>query len=49
MYATHCHDLLYITVKYHQNNPDGFQVIEWTRNERTPGSSLYPPNLSVWG
>ena len=61
LYATHCHDLFYITVKYHQNIPNGIQVIERTQkclrmdvwmdgrtdNEQTPGSSLYPPNLSV--
>ena len=27
LYATHRHDLFYITVKYHQNIPNGFQVI----------------------
>ena len=61
LYATHRHDLFYITVKYHQNIPNGIQVIERTRkclrvevwtdgrtdDEQTPGSSLYPPNLSV--
>ena len=31
LYATHRHDLFYITVKYHQNIPNGFQVIERTR------------------
>ena len=46
-YATHRHDLFYITVKYHQNIPNSFQVIEQTRKGRTDGSSLYPPNLSV--
>ena len=54
LYATHHHDLFYITVKYHQNIPKGFQVIERTwkclrtdvrTDGRTPGSSLYPPNL----
>ena len=30
LYVTHRHDLFYITVKYHQNIPHGFQVIEWT-------------------
>ena len=45
------HDLCYITVKYHQNIPNDFQVIERTRKSlrmdgRMPGSSLYPPNLS---
>ena len=63
LYATHSHDLFYITVKYHQNIPNGIQVIEWIRkclpthvrtdgrtdDGRTPGSSLYPPNLSVGG
>ena len=49
LYATYRHDLFYITVKYHQIIPNGFQVIERTRNGRTPGSSLYPPNLSVGG
>ena len=24
LYATHCHDLFYITVKYHENIPNGF-------------------------
>ena len=65
LYAIHRHDLFYLTVKYHQNIPNGIQVIERTRkylrtdvrtygrtdgrtdDERTPGSSLYPPNLSV--
>ena len=61
MYATHRHDLFYITVKYHQSIPNGIQVIERTQkclrmdvrmdgrtgDEQTPGSSLYPPNLSV--
>ena len=59
LYATHRHDLFYITVKYHQNIPNGIQVIERTRNclrtdgwiddGRTQGSSLYPPKLSVGG
>ena len=31
MYATHHHDLFYTTVKYHQNIPNGIQVIERTR------------------
>ena len=31
LYAIHRHDLLYITVKYHQNIPNGFKVIEWTQ------------------
>ena len=31
LYATHGHDLFYITVKYHQNIPNSFQVIERTR------------------
>ena len=44
LYATHRHDLFYITVEDHQNS---FQVIERTRNGRTPGSSLNLPNLSV--
>ena len=61
MYATHRHDLFYITVKYHQNIPNGIPVIERTEkclrmdvgmdgrtdDEQTPGSSLYPPNVSV--
>ena len=50
LYATHCHDLFYITSKYHQNIPNGIQVIRWRRkclqtdmdDGRTPGSSLYP-------
>ena len=28
LYTTHCHDLFYITVKYHQNIPNSNQVIE---------------------
>ena len=32
LYATHRHDLFYITVKYHQNISNGIQVIELTRN-----------------
>ena len=47
LYVTHHHDLFYITVKYGKNIPNDFQVIERTRNGRTPGSSLYSPNLSV--
>ena len=31
MYATHRHDLFYITVKYHQIIPNGIKVIERTR------------------
>ena len=31
LYATHRHDLFYITVKYHRNIPKGIQVIERTR------------------
>ena len=31
LYATHRHDLFYITVKYHQNIPNDMQVIEQTR------------------
>ena len=59
LYATHCHILFYITVKYHQNIQNSIQVIERTRkclrtdgrtdNGRTPGSLLYPPNLSAGG
>ena len=30
LYTTHCHDLFYITVKYHQNIPKGIQVIVLT-------------------
>ena len=30
-YATHRHDLFYITVKYHDYIPKGIQVTEWTR------------------
>ena len=58
-YATHCHDLFYIAMKYHQNIPNGIHVIERTQKclqmdghadkGRTPGSSLYPPNLLVGG
>ena len=35
MYETHRHDLFYITVKYHQNIPNGFQVKKRKRNEQT--------------
>ena len=59
LYVTHRHDLFYITVKYHQNTPNSIQVIEqtqkclhtdgWTDDGWRPGSSLYPPNLSVGG
>ena len=31
MYATHCHDLFYITVKYQDYTPKGIQVKERTR------------------
>ena len=58
LYTAHHHDLFYITVKYHKNILNGFQVIDRTgkclrmdvcTDGRTPGSSLYPPNLSVRG
>ena len=32
LYATHHHDLFYITVKYHDYIPNSFQVMERTRN-----------------
>ena len=32
MYATHSHDLFYITVKYHDYIPKGIQVMERTQN-----------------
>ena len=32
LYMTHRHDLFYITVKYHDYIPNGFQVMEWTGN-----------------
>ena len=35
MYATHRHDLFYLTVKYNKNVLNCFQVIERTRNGRT--------------
>ena len=31
LYATHRQDVFYITVKYHHNIPNDFQVIERTR------------------
>ena len=31
MYAAHCHDMFYITVKYHDYIPKGIHVTEWTR------------------
>ena len=31
MYATHRHDLFYVTVKYHDYIPKGIQVTERTR------------------
>ena len=31
LYATHRHDLLYITIKYQKNIPNSIQVIERTR------------------
>ena len=31
-YATHCHDLFYITVKYHDYIPKGIKVMERPRN-----------------
>ena len=40
-YATHRHDLFYITMKYHQNIPNGFQVIERTRDGRTAGCQAH--------
>ena len=54
LYATHRHDLFNITVKYHQNIPNGIQVIERTRKclrtdgRRTDATLIdLPPNLSV--
>ena len=53
LYATHRHDLFYITMKYRQNIPDGFHVIEptqkclWTDRRMDARLLLYPPNLSV--
>ena len=32
LYVTHPHDLFYMTVKYHDYIPNGFQVMEQTRN-----------------
>ena len=32
LYAKYGHDLIYITIKYHQNIPNGFQVMERTQN-----------------
>ena len=32
LYVTHCHDLFYITVKYHDYIPNSFQVMERTQN-----------------
>ena len=37
MYATHHHDLIYITVKYNQNIPKGIQVTELTTKMFTDG------------
>ena len=31
-YPTHCQDVFYKTVKYHDNITKGFQVMERTRN-----------------
>ena len=40
LYATHRHDLFYITVKYHQNIPTGIPVMERTRKYlRTDGQT----------
>ena len=42
LYATHLHDLFYITVGYHQNIPNGFQAIERTRKcLRTDGRQAH--------
>ena len=42
LYATHRHDLFYIIVKYHQNIPNSFQVIERTRKcLRTDGGQAH--------
>ena len=32
LYVTHCHDLFYITVKYHDYISMGIQVMERTQN-----------------
>ena len=52
LYATHRHDLFYMTVKCHKNIPNNIQVIVRTRkclrtDRQMPGSLLYSPNLSV--
>ena len=46
LHATHRHDLFYITVKYHQNIPNGNQVTEQTRkclrtDVRTDEQTMY--------
>ena len=41
LYATHRRDLFCITVKYHQNIPNGIQVIEQTRKRlETDGQTM---------
>ena len=40
--GTHCHDLFYVSVKYHQNIPNGIRVIERTRKcLRTDGCQAH--------
>ena len=42
LYMTHRHDLFYITVKYHQNIPNGIQVIQQTQKcLRTDGRQAH--------
>ena len=42
LYATHRHDLFYVTVKYHQTIPNGIQVIERARKcLRTDGRQAH--------
>ena len=56
LYATYCHDLFYITVKYHQNIPNSFKVTERTRKclwtyRRTDGQTitrLIAISLNLW-
>ena len=55
LYAAHRHDLFYITVKYQVSSKYSERYSSYRADSKmftdgwTPGSSLYPPNLSVGG
>ena len=49
LYATHRQDLFYIAVNYHQNIPNGIQVIERTLNCLPMDASLFALSPEPFG